>query len=338
MWKCQVRGCERFWSYWYPLLNSFEKWQYQFHPHQGLAVSISQSPHQPLHPSQWVWEEKPPVRPMEWGPRGLGKVETVWRCKGNSPEGGSQFPGRWSSEHFLPSVNGKGDPSLSSRDSAQDLGTVCAQMLGEVGISKFQVVSETPEVPPKQASPMRNPSAGGWWEQGLLRRERNFLSSQPVTYSSFWGTRNAQLGHPSPTPCLISDHVPAKEICVFCEAELSPRQPRIGIHWIPSFRGFIRYSSILHRPWHTVLAPSAATVLAQCHPPGQGKKSTPSPAATLQSPILIHLGFIFVLPHLQLCDLVYLWEALEQKNCNKSLLTHPKSKGFQPGNLLRGKN
>lgn len=90
-----VRGCERFWSYWYPLLNSFEKWQYKFHPHQGLAVSISQSPHQPLHPSQWVWEEKPPVRPMEWGPRGLGKVELVWRCKGNSPEGGSQFPGNW---------------------------------------------------------------------------------------------------------------------------------------------------------------------------------------------------------------------------------------------------
>ena len=48
-------------------------------------------------------------------------------------------------EHILPFPSGKGAPGLSSGDSAQDPGTVCAQILGEIGRSKLQMVSERPQ-------------------------------------------------------------------------------------------------------------------------------------------------------------------------------------------------
>lgn len=48
-------------------------------------------------------------------------------------------------EHILPFPSGKGAPGLSSGDSAQDPGTVCAQILGEIGSSKLQMVSERPQ-------------------------------------------------------------------------------------------------------------------------------------------------------------------------------------------------
>lgn len=140
-----------------PTAESFPKRQNQFHSHQSFSVSVSPSPQQPLHLSLLVWQEKPLRNAPARGHQGAGRAgrggaglmkrrKLTRRCQA-VPDA----PGGASSTYLL--YLKREPPRSELWGSAQDLGTVCAQMLGGVESNKFQVVSD-PKSSPKADFPL----------------------------------------------------------------------------------------------------------------------------------------------------------------------------------------
>lgn len=102
---------------------------------------------------------------------------------------------------------------MNSGVSAQDLCTVGAQMLGEVGSSKFEVVSERPQKLTMRKIPQLE--GGKNWGCPVGKEASSPLNLSPAAARASWGSGGGQPGHPTTTPCPFLDHVPMKQTDVF---------------------------------------------------------------------------------------------------------------------------